>query len=117
MPAAEPGPATDRDPEPAAVLTAVRAPAPEVRQAAAPMPVRLRTEQALPARSGPGDGARPPLPERVPQTHLTRQLRGPRAPEPDAGRDAATPEEVADAWADYEEGTRTVEAELRQDQP
>ncbi|MER7468456.1 nitrate- and nitrite sensing domain-containing protein [Streptomyces sp. NPDC097981] len=109
VPAAEPGPAPDRDPEPATVLTPVRAPV--------PMSVRQRSERALPARSGPGDGTRPPLPERVPQTHLTRQLRGPRAPEPDAGQDAATPEEVADAWADYEEGTQKVEAELRQDQP
>ncbi|MEV6732849.1 MULTISPECIES: nitrate- and nitrite sensing domain-containing protein [unclassified Streptomyces] len=117
VPAAEPGPATDRDPEPATVLTPVRAPAPEDLPAPAPMPIRLRTEPAPTARSGPGDGTRPPLPERVPQTHLTRQLRGPRAPEPDAGRDAATPEEVADAWADYEEGTQKVEAELRQDQP
>lgn len=95
----------------------VRGPAPEALAAPALMPVRLRTERALPARSGPRDGARPPLPERVPQTHLTRQLRGPRAPEPDAGQDTATPEEVADAWADYEEGTQKVEAELRQDQP
>nr|WSW49031.1 nitrate- and nitrite sensing domain-containing protein [Streptomyces sp. NBC_01001] len=117
VPAAEPGPAPDRNPEPATALTPVRAPAPEVRPAPAPMPVRLRTERAPSARSGSGDGARPALPERVPQTHLTRQLRGPRAPEPDAGRDAATPEEVADAWADYEEGTQKVEAELRQDQP
>ncbi|MDJ0382617.1 nitrate- and nitrite sensing domain-containing protein [Streptomyces sp. G-G2] len=114
---AEPVPGSERDPEPAAVLTPVRAPVPEVLPAPAPMPVRLRSERALPARSGPGDDARPALPERVPQTHLTRQLRGPRAPEPDAGRDAATPEEVADAWADYEEGTHKVEAELRQDQP
>ncbi|MFF3863070.1 nitrate- and nitrite sensing domain-containing protein [Streptomyces sp. NPDC002209] len=118
VPAAEPGPATDRDPEPAAVLTPVPGPAPEVRPVPAPMPVRLPTGRALPARSGSGGGgARPALPERVPQTHLTRQLRVPHAPEPDADRDSATPEEVADAWADYEEGTQKVEAELRQDQP
>ncbi|WP_329312360.1 nitrate- and nitrite sensing domain-containing protein [Streptomyces sp. NBC_01278] len=117
VPVPEPGQASDRDPEPATVVTPVRAPALEVRPASAAMPVRLGTERALPARTGHGDGARPPLPERVPQTHLTRQLRGPRAPEPDAGQDTATPEEVADAWADYEEGTQKVEAELRQDQP
>ncbi|MFB6806502.1 nitrate- and nitrite sensing domain-containing protein [Streptomyces sp. NPDC056387] len=118
----EPRPAPDRDPEPAAVLTPVRARALDVRPAVAPEPVRpktgrAQTGRALPARAGDGEGGRPPLPERVPQTHLTRQLRGPRAPEPDAGPDAATPEEVADAWADYEEGTQKVEAELRQDQP
>ncbi|MFE2144969.1 nitrate- and nitrite sensing domain-containing protein [Streptomyces sp. NPDC059456] len=113
----EPAPAPGRDQEPAAVLTPVRAPALEVRPASAPEPVRPQTGRAPSARAGHGDGARPPLPERVPQTHLTRQLRGHRAPEPDAGPDAATPEEVADAWADYEEGTQKVEAELRQDQP
>ncbi|MFF8606707.1 nitrate- and nitrite sensing domain-containing protein [Streptomyces sp. NPDC015346] len=60
--------------------------------------------------------SKPALPERVPQAHIAEQLRAPRAPETDAGRDAATPEEVADAWADYEHGTQTVESELRQDQ-
>jgi signal transduction histidine kinase len=60
--------------------------------------------------------ARPVLPERVPQAHMAEQLREPRAPEP-AGEDSATPEEVADAWTDYERGTQTVEEQLRRDQP
>ncbi|MET9959509.1 nitrate- and nitrite sensing domain-containing protein [Streptomyces sp. NPDC006326] len=116
---AERGPEPEREPvpKPAPVLTPVRAPVPEVPPVPAPMPVPRPAERAAPARSGPGDPTRPALPERVPQTHLTRQLRGPRAPEPDVGRDAATPQEVADAWAEYEEGTQKVEAELRQDQP
>ncbi|MBT2490783.1 nitrate- and nitrite sensing domain-containing protein [Streptomyces sp. ISL-96] len=62
-------------------------------------------------------GSRPTLPERVPHTHIAEQLREPRAPQAAAVQDAATPEEVADAWADYEQGTQKVEAELRQDQP
>ncbi|MGW0749094.1 sensor histidine kinase [Streptomyces sp. NPDC002587] len=77
-------------------------------------PPERRTDGPPAARDG---GARPALPERVPQTHIAEQLRAPRAPEPVAGQDTATPEEVADAWADYEQGTRTVEAELRQEQP
>ncbi|MFF4646256.1 nitrate- and nitrite sensing domain-containing protein [Streptomyces sp. NPDC001389] len=129
----EPGPRPDREPRPAAVPApvripvrepAVREPAPEAPptpapgpEPAAPAPLPPRPERALPTRSTAAADARPALPERVPQTHLTRQLRGPRAPEPDAGRDAATPEEVADAWADYEEGTKKVEAELGADQP
>lgn len=137
----EPGPRPGREPGPAVVPAPVRIPArepavpepavrePAVREpvpeappapapgAAAPTPVPPRPERALPTRSTAAADARPALPERVPQTHLTRQLRGPRASEPDAGRDAATPEEVADAWADYEEGTKKVEAELGADQP
>ncbi|MGK5543728.1 nitrate- and nitrite sensing domain-containing protein [Streptomyces sp. URMC 127] len=95
------------------------------------LPRRPRKEQAhkeqagqagtsaaeAPPPSGSADlPGRPALPERVPQTHLTRRLREPREAEP-VGRDAATPEEVADAWADYEDGTRQVELELGQDQP
>ncbi|MEV5376617.1 nitrate- and nitrite sensing domain-containing protein [Streptomyces nondiastaticus] len=95
------------------------------------LPRRLRKEQVrqagkglahatapeTPPRPGSGDApGRPALPERVPQTHIAQRLREPRAAEP-AGRDAATPEEVADAWADYEDSTRQVELELRQDQP
>ncbi|MFF0550749.1 nitrate- and nitrite sensing domain-containing protein [Streptomyces sp. NPDC004311] len=75
---------------------------------------------AVPAAARPAltaGAARPALPERVPQTHIADQLRAPRAPEPAVRQDAATPEEVADAWADYEQGTQTVEAELRRDQP
>ncbi len=60
---------------------------------------------------------RPALPERVPQTHIAEQLREPRAQETVVRPDTATPEEVADAWADYEQGTQTVEEELRRDQP
>ncbi|MFF3286234.1 nitrate- and nitrite sensing domain-containing protein [Streptomyces sp. NPDC003023] len=88
------------------------------------------TAAGLPQRR-PGEAARavtatahgsgpPPLPERVPQSHLVEQLRAPQEPQPAAGpggADAATPEEVADAWADYEHGTETVEQELRREQP
>lgn len=62
-------------------------------------------------------GGKPVLPERVPQAHMVEQLRAPRAPEAAVDEDVATPEEVADAWADYEHGTQSVEEELRQDQP
>ncbi|OEJ93322.1 sensor histidine kinase [Streptomyces thermolilacinus] len=118
----------DESPEPAAAdRTAVRgdeAARPElVLHAGAALPVRAARARAL---VKPGGGARPPLPERVPQTHMAEQLRAPRtgddpgAPGGGTGgqdRAEATPEEVADAWADYEDGTRKVEAELRQDQP
>lgn len=134
---AEPRPRRpERDPGPAAVLHPVResvgepvrepAPGPvrePVREPGAdappaPAPLTPRPARSLPTRAAAAGGARPALPERVPQTHLTRQLRGPRAPEPEAGdRDAETPQEVADAWADYEEGTRKVEAELGTDRP
>lgn len=78
---------------------------------------RLR-DSTLPVRPmAPVGDPRPALPERVPQTHIAEQLREPRAPEPVVGQNAATPEEVADAWADYEHGTQTAEEELRQDQP
>lgn len=81
----------------------------QVRQAA-------NTAPETPPPSGSGDApGRPALPERVPQTHMTQRLREPRAAEP-VGQDAATPEEVADAWADYEDSTRQAELELRQDQ-
>ncbi|MFJ4777302.1 nitrate- and nitrite sensing domain-containing protein [Streptomyces sp. NPDC088762] len=88
-------------PAPAAVPVPSRPPAPAPAAAPAPTP-------------GPG---RPALPERVPQTHIAEQLRAPRAPETVVPQDTATPEEVADAWADYEQGTQTVEEELRRDQP
>lgn len=75
-------------------------------------------ESARPLRAvAPVGNSRPALPERVPHTHIVEQLRGPRAPETAVGQDEATPEEVADAWADYEQGTQKVEEELRQDQP
>ncbi|MDH6538073.1 sensor histidine kinase [Streptomyces sp. SPB4] len=121
-PAPAPAPEADAAPAPEAHAApapeADAPPAPEADAAAAPAPVPATTRRPLPVRPGaaPAD-ARPALPERVPQTHLTRQLRGPRAPEPDTGRDTATPEEVADAWADYEEGTKKVEAELRAERP
>ncbi|MFD0354256.1 nitrate- and nitrite sensing domain-containing protein [Streptomyces sp. NPDC127110] len=129
---AEPRPLPERTPRPAAVRTPVPEPEPEPDPAPAPEPAPDAADAppapalapAPPQRpavtaaaAAPGPGARPALPERVPQTHLTRQLRGPRAPEPAAGRDPETPEEVADAWADYEEGTKKVEAELGADQP
>ncbi|MEU3633928.1 hypothetical protein AB0F34_25640, partial [Streptomyces fradiae] len=100
------------------------APAASVPRTAAALPVRTP-----PGGARPGGGDRPPLPERVPQTHLAAQLRVPppaaergggSGPDPGAGRRdraEATPEEVADAWADYEDGTRKVEAELRREQP
>ncbi|WP_312018549.1 nitrate- and nitrite sensing domain-containing protein [Streptomyces sp. I05A-00742] len=90
------------------------------------LPRRQRKEQARPARttapgaslrSGSGDlPTRPALPERVPQAHMAQRLRERRAAEP-VRQDAATPEEVADAWTDYEDNTRQVELELRGDQP
>ncbi|MFJ3877823.1 nitrate- and nitrite sensing domain-containing protein [Streptomyces sp. NPDC090077] len=124
-PAAEPRPLPERVPRPAAVPDPVRTPVREpvrtpVREPVPPAagaPPAPAPAPAAPMRSAAGPDARPALPERVPQTHLTRQLRGPRAPEPAAGRDTETPEEVADAWADYEEGTKKVEAELGADQP
>ncbi|WP_447041693.1 nitrate- and nitrite sensing domain-containing protein [Streptomyces sp. DSM 118878] len=76
----------------------------------------VRSKPPVPAMAR-GGGAKPALPERVPQTHIAEQLRAPHAPKTAVDQDAATPEEVADAWADYEHGTQTVEAELRQDQP
>ncbi|MCX5611549.1 nitrate- and nitrite sensing domain-containing protein [Streptomyces sp. NBC_00047] len=100
----------ERPREPSAARSADRTPPPALPA----LPAR-RESAALPvAREG---AARPALPERVPQTHIAEQLRAPRAPESATGQDTATPEEVADAWADYEQGTQAVEAELRQDQP
>ncbi|MFF3326263.1 nitrate- and nitrite sensing domain-containing protein [Streptomyces sp. NPDC002889] len=85
------------------------------------LPVRRtheRSQESAPVRTVTPDGdSRPALPERVPQTHIAEQLREPRAPEAVVPKDTATPEEVADAWADYEHGTQSVEEELRQDQP
>ncbi|WP_244375373.1 sensor histidine kinase [Streptomyces ficellus] len=121
--------ATEREHEPAAAPapTAVVAPAPAAAAApaalptgeAGPLPVRRATPpRPTPALPAARDGAaRPALPERVPQTHMAEQLREPRAAETAAAPDAATPQEVADAWDDYEQGTRTVEIELRQEQP
>ncbi|MFE0272470.1 nitrate- and nitrite sensing domain-containing protein [Streptomyces sp. NPDC058992] len=76
-------------------------------------------EEAIPgqpSRDAPARDRRPALPERVPQTHMAEQLLGPRRPtEAQAVRDQDTPEEVAGAWAEYEQGTQMVEEELRQD--
>ncbi|MEV3987538.1 nitrate- and nitrite sensing domain-containing protein [Streptomyces sp. NPDC049837] len=125
---------------PAPSVTAVDRPAPEPRRSeedrpelvlhvADPLPVRQATPaEHTPLRQAPvrqvpalpaarGGGARPALPERVPQTHMAEQLREPRATDTTPRPDSATPQEVADAWDDYEQGTRTVEIELRQDQP
>ncbi|MFG3497736.1 nitrate- and nitrite sensing domain-containing protein [Streptomyces sp. NPDC047928] len=96
-----------------------------VLHVASGLPVRRTTHErprpaggAEPVRPVTGGGTgRPALPERVPQTHMAEQLREPRAAATPADRDTATPEEVADAWADYEHGTKTVEEELRRDQP
>ena len=76
----------------------------------------MESKPPLPSVTRDGD-AKPALPERVPQAHIAERLRAPHAPETAVDQDAATPEEVADAWADYEHGTQTVEEELRQDQP
>ncbi|UQW99398.1 nitrate- and nitrite sensing domain-containing protein [Streptomyces sp. RerS4] len=111
-------------PIPLPVQPAPVSPGPPRALAERPVPVAVpvlapRTPVLRPVTGDGGarpGGARPALPERVPQTHMTRQLLGPRAPEPGTGTDTATPEEVADAWADYEEGTQKVEAELRQEQ-
>ncbi|MCZ7456885.1 sensor histidine kinase [Streptomyces sp. WMMC940] len=77
-------------------------------------PLEASARPARPAE--PVRDRRPALPERVPQTHMAEQLLGPRRPtEAAAVGDQDTPEEVADAWADYEQGTQMVEEELRQD--
>ncbi|MFH8629353.1 nitrate- and nitrite sensing domain-containing protein [Streptomyces lydicus] len=109
----------ERKPE---LLLNARAAAPADPAPADPVPAgaglpRRRPAEAPEAPTTPGEkSALPPLPERVPQAHLAKQLREQHAPEP-ADEDTATPEEVADAWADYEQGTETVETELRRDQP
>ncbi|MGW5847738.1 nitrate- and nitrite sensing domain-containing protein [Streptomyces sp. NPDC055254] len=114
---------------PAASAAAPSAPAPRRAEEREPEPVlpagaglpRRRTTVPAPGpavRPAQADApARPALPERVPQTHIAEQLRAPSAPETAVRQDTATPEEVADAWADYEHGTQTVEEELRRDQP
>ncbi|MGI5479132.1 nitrate- and nitrite sensing domain-containing protein [Streptomyces lavendofoliae] len=95
-------------------------------RAADPLPVRRNPARPAPeppsaGRPSPdrpdGGATRPALPERVPQTHMAEQLREPLAADTAVAPDEATPQEVADAWDDYEQGTRTVENELRQDQP
>ncbi|GAA4890096.1 sensor histidine kinase [Streptomyces coeruleoprunus] len=108
-------------------------PGPEHRQAgdsappALPVAADVARPVARPLARQTGTG-RPALPERIPQTHMAVQLRDQRASGGTAddtaardgtaaGRDSATPEEVADAWDDYEQGTQKVEEELRQDQP
>lgn len=115
---------------PAAKPVPEKAPVPVPSQAAeAPEPVLHvvpgsggGTGPAVPVRQAVRDksgSARPPLPERVPQTHMAEQLRTETdaSDAPDTGAsDGASPEDVADAWADYEDGTRKVEEELRQDQ-
>lgn len=115
--------------DPVAHAASAEAPEPVLHVVPGPPPVRAVPERAaasvLPVvrdvvRDG---GTRPALPERVPQTHMAEQLRTARTADgPEDGRDdtaasdGVTPEEVADAWADYEDGTRKVEQELRQDQ-
>ncbi|MGW7053633.1 sensor histidine kinase [Streptomyces sp. NPDC054887] len=122
-PAAEP-PAPDTEPPAASARAAGQGPRalPERRPE---LPNRQRPERApgtAPERApvtpllAQADGSRPALPERVPHTHIAEQLREPHTAQAPAGQDTATPEEVADAWADYEQGTRKVEAELGQDQ-
>ncbi|MCM1968322.1 sensor histidine kinase [Streptomyces sp. G1] len=123
VPVPVPVPALAPEPEPELAL-AQASPAPSAAAPApAPAPEPLpRTAAGLPSRRttvpAPASGppARPALPERVPQTHIAEQLRAPSAPEPAVRPDTETPEEVANAWADYELGTQTVEEELRRDQ-
>ncbi|MFD5411178.1 sensor histidine kinase [Streptomyces nojiriensis] len=112
--AREPGPAAAPDPEPEPVVhTSAGLPSRRTKTpAAVPVPVPAAVPALVPAPA-----VRPALPERVPQTHIAEQLREPRAQETVVRPDTATPEEVADAWADYEQGTQTVEEELRRDQP
>ncbi|MDT9690151.1 sensor histidine kinase [Streptomyces sp. P9(2023)] len=95
-----------------------------VLHAGSGLPTRRVADRApeRPADAATPDGtpdgtSRPALPERVPQTHIAEQLRAPRAPEETVVQDKATPEEVADAWADFQHGIQTVEEELRRDQP
>ncbi|MFI6121986.1 nitrate- and nitrite sensing domain-containing protein [Streptomyces sp. NPDC051064] len=113
MPAPAPGPSDERKPE--LVLHAKTVSA--GRRTPERLPERpVESKPSVPSLTRNGD-AKPALPERVPQAHIAEQLRAPHAPETAVHQDAATPEEVADAWADYEHGTQTVEEELRQDQP
>jgi signal transduction histidine kinase len=114
-PAPEPRPVDERKPE--LVLHVHSAPAADPLPPRPEPPRRTESPPVPAVRTLERDPSTvPALPERVPQTHIVEQLRKPRAPEP-VGQDVATPEEVADAWADYEHSTRTVEEELRQDQP
>ncbi|MFF4387617.1 nitrate- and nitrite sensing domain-containing protein [Streptomyces sp. NPDC001552] len=118
-PEPEPAPEPAPDPEPASE------PEPVVHTSAGLPSRRTKAPAAVPAAPAavlvpalvPAPAVRPALPERVPQTHIAEQLREPRAQESVVRPDTATPEEVADAWADYEQGTQTVEEELRRDQP
>ncbi|KOG44629.1 hypothetical protein ADK75_34845 [Streptomyces virginiae] len=136
LPAPAPAPASVLVPAPAvAAAAAVTGPPAAGGPEPAPEPVahtsaglpsrRTKAPAAVPATApaplvpvpAPALAGRPALPERVPQTHIAEQLREPRAQETVVRPDTATPEEVADAWADYEQGTQTVEEELRRDQP
>ncbi|MET9514392.1 nitrate- and nitrite sensing domain-containing protein [Streptomyces sp. NPDC002994] len=119
-PAPKPEPVVRAKPEPA--VRAKPEPAPRAKSEPAnrrPPAAERSPDSARPLRAvAPAGTPRPTLPERVPHTHIAEQLRDPRPPaEAAAGQEATTPEEVADAWADYEQGTQKVEAELRQDQP
>ncbi|MFE9397098.1 nitrate- and nitrite sensing domain-containing protein [Streptomyces flavidovirens] len=119
-PARKPEPVVRAKPEPA--VRAKPEPAPLAKSELPnrrPPAAERSSDSARPLRAvAPAGTRRPALPERVPHTHIAEQLRDPRPPaEAAAGQEATTPEEVADAWADYEQGTQKVEAELRQDQP
>ncbi|MEU3772835.1 sensor histidine kinase [Streptomyces sp. NPDC032472] len=130
-PQPDPEPAREPDPAPPAAtgLPSRRGPEPapdgehppalrSVRETRTETRTQTQPQTEVGTATAPLDGgARPGLPQRVPQTHMTERLRGRRTPEPGPGQDDATPEEVADAWADYEQGTQTVEEELRRDQP
>ncbi|WP_412076380.1 nitrate- and nitrite sensing domain-containing protein [Streptomyces xanthophaeus] len=117
LPAAVPAPrpSVERGPEPARHTAAGLPSRPAKLPARAPGAASAPGPEVRPALAAAP--TRPALPERVPQTHIAEQLRAPRAPEPALRPDTETPEEVADAWADYEHGTQTVEEELRRDRP
>ncbi|UJB44931.1 sensor histidine kinase [Streptomyces sp. A1-5] len=121
-PASTPGAAAPRTPAPERrdarkpeLTLHPRPSAPALAATVAGLPRRQPSQAPAAVGTPPADGAAPPpLPERRPQTHIAQQLRERRTSEP-VSQDTATPEEVADAWADYEQGTETVEIELRRD--
>ncbi|WP_269957762.1 sensor histidine kinase [Streptomyces mutabilis] len=113
MPAPVPGPFDERKPE---LVLHARTGSAGLRKPERSPGRPVERKPSVPSLRRNGD-AKPALPERIPQAHIAEQLRAPHAPETGVHQDAATPEEVADAWADYEHGTQTVEEELRRDQP
>ncbi|GIH73846.1 hypothetical protein Plo01_02750 [Planobispora longispora] len=110
-------------PTPAAVASAGPDPAP--RSVPAPAPVTGPDPVPGPAPAPilpPPDTSHTPggLPRRVPQTHLAAPLRedeprpAPRAPEPPAGDDDRSPEEIRAAFSSYQAGTRRGRSDAAQ---